>query len=159
MTDPRAMLGLFPATSPYALTVTQANVFEAMRPRFLDTFGGAGFYRFEIDLDSDGVVLAHEIGHASGWADIFSSGSDQLSPLLRREMLPCDWNNGTGGRFYEYLFNQWNLVDRLLMHGTRTGAQCDIPLGMVEGLTSRKEYGFVNVGCSQGFMTRSPRSR
>ena len=57
-----SMLGAFPvplsATSPYALTVTQANVFEAMRPRFLDTFGGAGFYRFEIDLDSDGDGLS-----------------------------------------------------------------------------------------------------
>ena len=57
-----SMLGAFPvplsATSPHALTVTQANVFEAMRPRFLDTFGGAGFYRFEIDLDSDGDGLS-----------------------------------------------------------------------------------------------------
>jgi hypothetical protein len=57
-----SLLGVFPvpvsAISPYALTVTQNSVFEAMRPRFLDTFGGAGFYRFEIDLDSDGDSLS-----------------------------------------------------------------------------------------------------
>ena len=56
------LLGAFPvpvsAVNPYELTVTQANVFEAMRPRFLDTFDGIGFYRFEIDLDSDGDGLS-----------------------------------------------------------------------------------------------------
>lgn len=57
-----ALLGAFPvpipAVSPYALTVAQTNVFEAMRPRFLDTFDGIGFYRFDIDLDSDGDGLS-----------------------------------------------------------------------------------------------------
>lgn len=158
------MLGLFPATSPHALTVTQANVFEAMRPRFLDTFGGAGFYRFEIDLDSDGDGLSdareRELGTDPNLEDTDGDGiADGVEVNIHGTNPVLADTDGDGLTDFDELLHGTSQTNRLLMHGTRTCAQCDIPLGMVEGLTRRKEYGFVNVGCSQGFMTRSPRSR
>lgn len=49
-------------TNSYAFSVTSNNVDAAMRPWFLDTFNGIGFYRLGIDIDSDGDGLtdSHE---------------------------------------------------------------------------------------------------
>lgn len=60
-----APLGVFAmpsGTNSCAFTVTSNDVDTAMRPWFLDTLAGVGFYRFGIDFDSDGDGLtdAHE---------------------------------------------------------------------------------------------------
>ena len=44
-------------TNSYGFAVTSNNVDVAMRPWFLDTFNGMGFYRFGVDIDSDGDGL------------------------------------------------------------------------------------------------------
>lgn len=45
-------------TTSSVFTVTTNNVDVSMRQRFLDTFMGLGFYRFGVDVDSDGDGLA-----------------------------------------------------------------------------------------------------
>ena len=57
-------LGLFLmplGTNSYGFAVTSNNVDVAMRPWFLDTFNGMGFYRFGVDIDSDGDGLADSL--------------------------------------------------------------------------------------------------
>ena len=48
-------------TNSYGFAVTSNNVDVAMRPWFLDTFNGMGFYRFGVDIDSDGDGLADSL--------------------------------------------------------------------------------------------------
>ena len=48
-------------------------------------------------------TLAHEIGHACGWGDIYhgprNAISIELMQSVRQSWMPHDWNNGTGARF------------------------------------------------------------
>ena len=48
-------------TNSYGFAVTSNNVDVAMRPWFLDTFNGIGFYRFGVDIDSDDDGLADSL--------------------------------------------------------------------------------------------------
>ena len=96
------------------------------------------------------VALAHEIGHACRWKDIYiSRGENAPSVLfggLRRSWMTNDWNNGTGCRFYDQMLTQRDVIPRLLMHGVKADGQCDIPLGSVFGQAKDGETGHVNVG-------------
>ena len=111
--------------------------------------------------DANAKTMAHEIGHACGWCDIyaFKRGYDPLE--LRRdpctEWLPGDWNNGTGRGFYPALTSQRDIIFRLLMYGHGSSAKSDIPWGSVYGLPKTGGLGNLNVGRG-GVMTTSPHS-
>ena len=106
-------------------------------------------------------TLAHEIGHACGWGDIyFKSGNDIIAELyggVRQSWLPLDWNNGTGCRFYDPMLTHHQIVQRLLMLGTGSDGKCDIPTGSVYGRSSNGDIGNISVGRST-MMTTSPHS-
>ena len=114
-----------------------------------------------LKVSSSATVLAHEIGHACGWADIYASRNNYTPPALyegpRISWMPLDWNNGTGCRFYETLLSQGDIIPRLLMHGVNAGGQADIPSGSVFGQSKDGSVGQMNVGRC-GMMTVSPHS-
>lgn len=99
-------------------------------------------YGIVVKTIASGSALAHEIGHACGWYDIYNDeeGFDVSELLLgmRSEWLPNDWNNGTGGRFYDPLLTQYALIQRLLMYGRDNAVHSDIPAGNVYGLRMTK---------------------
>ena len=114
-----------------------------------------------VKTPSSAAVLAHEIGHACRWKDIYiSRGENAPSVLLeglRESWMTYDWNNGTGCRFYGQMLTQRDVIPRLLMHGVKADGQCDIPLGSVFGQAKDGETGHINVGRSGVFVV-SPRS-
>ena len=108
--------------------------------------------------------LAHEIGHACGWADIYIRKNsntpipEDLHGRVTRDWMPNDWSGGGDvGGFYETDLRQYELIPRLLMYGVKNDAQTDIPAGAVYGLPKDGGLGNVNVG-RYGFFTPSPRS-
>ena len=107
------------------------------------------------------VALAHEIGHACGWGDIYYSRNNNIPTVmnegLRNVRMPQDWNNGTGCRFYNLLLTQMDIIPRLLMHGVKSGGQSDIPLGSVFGQAKDGGTGHINVG-RNGVFVVSPHS-
>jgi len=107
-------------------------------------------------------TLAHEIGHACGWGDIyFNDGDDVISDLyegVRQTWMPKDWNNGTGCRFYDQMLSQYQAIGRVLMYGKGSELKCDIPLGSVYGKPTAGSLGNVSVGRNT-MMTTSPKSR
>ena len=107
------------------------------------------------------MVLAHEIGHACGWHDIYCKNGGsivaQLREGLRQSWMPLDWSNGTGCRFYDPLLSQYQVIQRLLMFGEGSNVKCDIPSGGVYGRTKSGALGNVGIGSSE-FTTASPRS-
>lgn len=107
-------------------------------------------------------TLAHEIGHACGWYDIYRGSDihtthDSLMANVKEVWMPDDWNNGTGCRFYDHTLLQSDLILRLLMYGYGSDTKCDIPNGGVRGMLKSGALGQVGVG-SGTFMTTTPRS-
>ena len=106
-------------------------------------------------------TLAHEIGHACGWGDIYcSSGDDVIGALyegVKQSWMPMDWNNGTGCRFYDQMMPQYQAINMVLMHGKGGNLKCDIPLGSVYGKPANGDLGNVSVGRNT-MMTTSPKS-
>ena len=117
--------------------------------------------------------LAHELGHACGWADIYDNyvsdvdvdtGKDVVSDVSgvpSQDRMPSDWNGGTGSRYYRPGISQKNIIDRLLMYGNYNDTATDIPLGAVYGHwyhwvgnAKIENTGLVPVGLSD--MNRSP---
>ena len=99
-------------------------------------------------------VLAHEIGHACGWDDIydkrevgdgwvFDNGFDKR---VEKGSMPNDWNNGTGSSFYNPFIRHYAVLRRLLMYGLVVDNHTDIPTGYVDGLDADGESGYVIVG-------------
>lgn len=126
-----------------------------------ESFGKHTSYGIIVKAPSSAAVLAHEIGHACGWGDIYSSRGENAPSVLfeglRRSWMIYDWNNGTGCRFYDQMLTQRDVIPRLLMHGVNSGGQCDIPLGSVLGLGKDGETGHINVGRNGAFVV-SPHS-
>ncbi len=58
---PLASFAMPPGTNSCAFSVTTNDVESATRPWYLDTFNGLGFYRFGIDIDSDGDCLVDSL--------------------------------------------------------------------------------------------------
>ena len=85
-------------------------------------------------------VLAHELGHACGLSDIYTSFPDaeEDAPEFRREVRPDDFpDDGTGAEFYFPAgTTRSEMVSRLLMfgHGAVREWQADLPYGTVPGL-------------------------
>ena len=114
---------------------------------------------------ADGVVLAHEVGHALGMRDVYPETPDAGLGLLevRRELIPNDWNNGCLGpvgrtpsseassRYYKSPLLQSQLIRRLLMNGMGgsgggLSAGIDIPYGSVYGFDSSDVLSDVDTG-------------
>ena len=73
------LLGPFlmpPGTNSCVFAVTSNNVDVVMRPWFLDTFNGIGFYRFGIDIDTDGDGLTDSYENLVSLTNPFSSDTD-----------------------------------------------------------------------------------
>ena len=111
--------------------------------------------------DASAKTLAHEIGHACGWGDIYhgprNAISSELMQSVRQSWMPHDWNNGTGVRFYDLMLLQSELIPRLLMFGYGGDTKSDIPAGSVHGRTKDGSIGLISVG-RRSFMTTSPHS-
>ncbi len=126
-----------------------------------EPLGSWNDYGIIIKASANAKTLAHEIGHACGWYDIYcKSGNSivtQLREGLRQSWMPLDWSNGTGCRFYNPLLSQYQVIQRLLMFGEGSNVKCDIPSGGVYGRTKDGVLDNVGVG-SSGIMTTSPRS-
>lgn len=58
---PMGLYNMPEGTNGYAFVISESNVESSMRQWFRDTFGGAGFYRFNIDFDSDNDGIADAI--------------------------------------------------------------------------------------------------
>ena len=118
-------------------------------------------YGIIVKDSADAIVLAHEIGHACGWPDIYIKRGgvvpDDLNKGLNSSLMPSDWNNGTGCRFYDPFLLQRDIILRLLMNGVKAEPQSDIPLGGVFGQAEDGVTGMMNVG-RIGMPTISPRS-
>ena len=63
-------------TNSYGFAVTSNNVDVAMRPWFLDTFNGMGFYRFGVDIDSDGDGLTDSYENLVSLTNPFNPDTD-----------------------------------------------------------------------------------
>jgi hypothetical protein len=124
-----------------------------------EALGKYNAYGIIVKDSANAKTLAHEIGHACGWCDIYTyrdefSASELLS-APRQEWLPHDWNNGTGERFYPSMMSQEDIIFRLLMYGHGSETKSDIPLGFVHGLPNTGSAGLLNVG-RNGVMSTSP---
>ncbi len=99
-------------------------------------------------------TLAHEIGHACGWNDIYDKrevGDDWvfdngLDRRVEKGSMPGDWNNGTGSSFYNPFIRHYAVLRRLLMYGLVVDNNTDIPAGYVDGLNADGASGYVIVG-------------
>jgi hypothetical protein len=128
----------------------------------VEALGRYNQYGIIVKDSAEAMVLAHEIGHACHWGDIYSQTPEnypfELSAATKEMWLANDWNNGTGVRFYPMLTSQRDVISRLLMNGYHSGEpRTDIPLGNVHGQVRSGELGLVNVG-RLGLMTTSPYS-
>lgn len=77
------------------------------------------------------VGLAHEIGHACGFEDIFENHLDSILYVQgppSKDRMPFDWG------MYPPGLRQADLIERLLMYGNQSDAKIKIPLGDVYGL-------------------------
>ena len=106
-------------------------------------------------------TLAHEIGHACGWGDIYhgprNAVASELKHSVQQPWMPRDWNNGTGVRFYDLMLLQSELIPRLLMFGYGGDTKSDIPKGNVHGRAKDGTFNLISVG-RESSMTTSPHS-
>ena len=119
-------------------------------------------YGIIIRCSANARTLAHEIGHACGWADIYIREGrngpipEELNNRVRRDWMPDDWSGGGNvGGFYETVLRQYELISRLLMYGVKSDAKADIPAGSVYGWASDGASGNMNVG-RNGMLTYPP---
>jgi len=99
-------------------------------------YGSNNRYGIIIAAVAPNVTLAHELGHACGWPDMYIAYGNQAaitgSPTSSR--LPCDWNNGPGpSEYYDRYLTQSLLLTRLLMYNSMAEG-ADIPSGSVYGV-------------------------
>ncbi len=93
-------------TNSCAFAVTSEDVDSAMRPWFLDSLAGAGFYRFGVDSDSDGDGLADGVetlwtltdpekadsdGDGLSDGEEVAIGTDPLSADTDGDTMPDGW--------------------------------------------------------------------
>ena len=126
--------------------------------------GSQTSYGIIVKNSSNAKTLAHEIGHACGWGDIYirrgATGPilSELYGSVNQAWMPGDWSGGGAGGFYETNLRQYEVIPRLLMYGVRNDDKADIPSGSVYGLTKAGDLGSVNVGRG-GFFSPSPVSQ
>ncbi|MFA7054418.1 MAG: hypothetical protein WC328_15505, partial [Kiritimatiellia bacterium] len=101
-----------------------------------DIYGMNNQFGMIIANNASDITLAHELGHACGWPDIYIQyGSESaITGPTSSALLPGDWNNGPGpAEYYDRYQTQAQLLTRLLMHGYPQGGR-DIPSGSVYGV-------------------------
>ena len=108
----------------------------------------------------DANVLAHEIGHAFGCADVYSSLRDDDDTHLPNAVVcesrqPLDWSNGTGCRYYATGISQETIIGRLLMCGVKGQGQLDLSSGSIYGFSKSGETGLIDVGVFRSGERRS----
>jgi len=92
--------------------------------------GGLGVV---VTKESGDLGLAHEIGHVYGLTDIYAENETHtLDVPVLRQMMPDDWNGGSGQRYYAGGTKLSTLLKRLLMYG-EAGDGADITKGDVFG--------------------------
>ena len=127
-----------------------------------EPIGKCNSYGIILRYGASANVLAHELGHACLWPDIYvrrkKNEPEILKEYLRSSWMPDDWDNGTGQRYYGQLLQQRDMIERLLMHGVDKGVHVDMPLGPVYGLGKDGVVGLMNIG-RNGVMTFSPISQ
>ena len=103
------------------------------------------------------AVIAHELGHACGLADIYVDGTlgtrtfnFPADAAPREEWLPEDWGSSSSEfSYYNHMVTQFQLVKRLLMHGfidAINPENVDIPSGPVQGMNRDNVQENVRVG-------------
>lgn len=112
-----------------------------------------------IEAGATGRTLAHEIGHACGLKDIYTSldlnGTNvslENTPV-QLAFLPGDWCHDAPNGGYGPLKHP-EIVIRLLMLGIDIQNAVDIPSGAVLGLNKNGQTNLVNVGLEH--MNRQP---
>lgn len=118
-------------------------------------------YGIVLSTNANAEVIAHEIGHSFGCADIYNiKKSDRRTPLCSNyvfeERLERDWNNGTGCRYYPVGITQTTLIKKLLMCGYAYPGKTDLSFGSVYGYTRYDEEGLVDIGFFRGASRRVP---
>ena len=116
---------------------------DAITQRRLAGFSVRGGNKIVIGPRATLSTLAHELGHSFGMFDIYdwcekSRGSNvarlEVDGVATAGMFSfCDWNGGTGTRYYEMELKSV-LIRAFLMCGNQNEARMDIPLASVEGL-------------------------
>jgi hypothetical protein len=104
---------------------------------FIDIGATAAYNAYGIVVTSNANfrTLAHEIGHACGWRDIYeSAGGYAVSGLVRSSWSPSDWNAGPGPQYYRTTLLQEDMILRLLMYGTFSTTKASIPNGAIHGV-------------------------
>ena len=130
--------------------------------RILGKYDGFGVLLCAGELTAQ--VLAHELGHAAGWSDIYSEDATGvlISEMPSKVRLPDDWSACGDIGYYGASTSQTVLIGRLLMCGTAGSGHVDIPCGSIYGCQHFLRYesisdahprlvseeGLINVGWS-----------
>ena len=153
----------------YALTngLEGITVFSVPDIRNASGFSSPNLWKLAFNRTPNicGEVLAHEIAHALGLRDIYSTINENESTRLRmpfrRVMAGSgDWSGGSGiQRFYERGRTLDEIVERCLMNGVTVGLSVDIPFDRLYGWTitnivgNVKQYGFARVPIGESLFT------
>ena len=98
-------------------------------------------YRYDLSRISDMDALAltnvvigakfgtNELGDVSWLLD----GTNTVTSIRLHRLSECDWNGGTGTRYYEMELKSV-LIRTFLMYGNQSETKMDIPLESVDGL-------------------------
>ena len=145
----------------YALTngLEGITAFAVPEIKSADGFSTPSLWKiaFNRTLEICGQILAHEIGHALGLRDIYSTVNQRESTRLRmpfRRPMACldDWSGGSGvQRFYARGCTLDEIVERCLMNGVTVGLSTDIPYDSLYGWSvtnivgNAKQFGFIKV--------------
>ena len=132
---------------------------------FIDSINGKYYanhdiYGIVLSSNATAVTLAHEIGHAFGCPDIYPNrkvGNMFIQAQIRpyAALLPQDWNNGDGGRYYSVNTTCEDLICRLLMYGIHSGNRRDLSFGSIHGVLRDGSIGLVDVGLFRSGTRRS----
>ena len=143
-----------------AQLMSLTNGTDGLECYFINAFGDEACtlgcnceYGMAIATNGTGVTLAHEIGHAFGLEDIYTSNNNWTNSTVtlkkiaedeypRNAYMESDWNLGCrghgvgGGRFYRKGETHVGLINRMLMNGLveRAYGGRDITMGQVHGV-------------------------
>ena len=124
-----------------------------------EPLGTHNSYGIIIKASANAKTIAHEIGHACGWGDIYCKNGDNIITELygnvKQSWMPADWGNGTGCRFYVPMLALYEIIGRLVMYGKGSDMKCDIPMGSVYGRAADGTLGNISVG-KGSMLTTSP---
>ncbi len=117
-------------------------------------------YGIVMSANAGSMVLAHEIGHAFGCADVYpvkklDSGVHIPDNSVTKSHEPMDWSNGAGCRYYPVDIGQEDIIRRLLMCGMGFQGRYDLSCGSIYGFAEDGCDGLVDVGF---FIDKSRRS-